>query len=168
MINAIQDFIVDNFDRLLNSKILLKLSFPDVHAAFSSDKLRARELKIFYAVHLWLTHDEARVKHAADLMKCVRFQLIEPENIEDLSGRIQYMTNDASCMRLLLDAQMYHMLPQKQPIFASNLNMKYGVKPRASEPMLVALGGKESTNQVSSSVQYRQLYKYLFLPPFIF
>ena len=86
----------------------------EVASSFSSDKLRARELKIFYAVHLWLTHEESRVEHASELMKSVRFQLIEPENIEDLSSRITYMTNNAQCMRLLLDAQMYHMLPNKQ------------------------------------------------------
>lgn len=111
--------------------------------------------------------------HAAELMSVVRFQLIDVENIEEIT-RIDYMNEDHRCMKLIMDAQRYHMLPKKQPLFAAVLPEKEDPKPeerkrkisstqadcfpgaqiRSTEPVLVALGGKQSTNQVSNSVQF--------------
>lgn len=151
---AITEYILKNFDKLLESQTIVKLAFEDLRMALKDSRLRAKELKIFYAAHLWLTHDPERIQHAADLMSTVRFQLIEPENIEDLSAKISYMNDDFSCMKLILEAQKYHMLPFKQPIFAGTGVMQDRANIRCEEPVLLALGGKESTNQVSNSVQY--------------
>merc|ERR1711881_344745 len=98
---AITEYILKNFDKLLESQTIVKLAFEDLRMALKDSRLRAKELKIFYAAHLWLTQGSARTaKHAAELMSTIRFQLIEPENIEDLSQRISYMKDDFSCMKL--------------------------------------------------------------------
>ena len=46
------------------------------------------------------------------------------------------------------------MVSFKQPIFAGIGAMQDRANIRSEEPVLLALGGKESTNQVSNSVQY--------------
>ena len=146
---CVRSYILANFTQFVKTEEFLRLSEGDICALLGSNNIRGHsELELFEAAHRWLMHDQSRASSVYAVMQQIRFPLISPDDIDEKVHKIQYMQADPDCLKLLLEATKYHMLPHKQPLLQSNR-----MQVRSVMPCLVAIGGKESTNHVSREVQ---------------
>lgn len=92
----------------------------------------ASELDLFLMIVKWLespsstpssssSGDErtSRLKHAAHLMKSIRFMCMSAEQLADHVETVSLMREDAECNMLLINAYKYHALPRRQPLTKS-------------------------------------------------
>ena len=142
-------YILAHFTQFVKTEEFLRLSEGDICALLSSNNIRGHsELELFEAAHRWLMHDQTRLSSVYSVMQHIRFPLITPDDIDEKVHKVPYMQANPDCLKLLLEATKYHMLPYKQPLLQSNR-----MQVRSVMPCLVAIGGKESTNHVSKEVQ---------------
>ncbi|CAK8698598.1 unnamed protein product [Clavelina lepadiformis] len=146
---CVRSYILANFTQFVHTDEFLRLSQDYICALLSSNNIRGHsEMELFEAAHRWLTHDSSRNSSVFSVMQHIRFPLISPDDIDEKVHKITSMQSDPDCLKLLLEATKYHMLPYKQPLLNS-----VRTQVRSVMPCLVAIGGKESTNHVSREVQ---------------
>lgn len=142
-------YILANFTQFVKTEEFLRLPETDICSLLSSNNIRGHsELELFEAADRWLMHESARMSSVYTVMQNIRFPLIAPDDLDEKVHKISYMQADPDCLKLLLEATKYHMLPCKQPLMHSSR-----MQVRSISPCLVAIGGKESTNHVSREVQ---------------
>ncbi|KAJ8253430.1 hypothetical protein GJAV_G00212860 [Gymnothorax javanicus] len=135
----INEFVCQNFSQLVKSEKHLQLSQPTVAFALSSDSLTGfSEMELFQIARAWLAYDlPARSIHTYALMKCIRFPLMTPTELLQISQEDDGMLRtDTACLNLLLEASNYQMMPFLQPALQTERT-----RIRSDCSRLLALGG---------------------------
>nr|XP_009858623.1 kelch-like protein 9 [Ciona intestinalis] len=115
-----------------------KVPFDRLTFLLSSNTLKGcSELQLFNAAKRWIEGDvDNRMKHAAALMENIRFPLVNPTDLITHIQTVDFMRTDNACMRLLLEASNYQMVPYMQPILQTPRTSI-----RSDATHLVTLGG---------------------------
>ncbi|MBN3290913.1 KLH13 protein, partial [Polypterus senegalus] len=114
--NFINDFVLENFSRLLKDSQYIMLSEASLEHALASDSLKGcTEMELFRAACDWIHHDKSRKVHMFRLMKHIRFPLMSPSELYDISQEAAFLRSDTDCVNLLLEASNYQMMPYMQP-----------------------------------------------------
>ncbi|KAK6486998.1 kelch-like protein 13 [Huso huso] len=133
----INEFVLRNFSVLLKEGQYLQLSEDSMAHALASDNLKnCTEMELFKHTCDWLKHDESRKAHTYKLMKNIRFPLMTPSELLQISDEADFLRADAACVNLLLEASNYQMMPYMQPIMQTERT-----RIRSDSNHLVTLGG---------------------------
>ncbi|XP_015219958.2 kelch-like protein 9 [Lepisosteus oculatus] len=133
----VNEFVQRNFLTLVKSSRHLQLSEESMAYALASDSLKGlSEMELYHAACAWLKHDDARKAHTYSLMRNVRFPLMSPNELLQISQGDELLRADTDCVRLLLEASNYQMMPCMQPIMQSERT-----RIRSDASHLVTLGG---------------------------
>ncbi|KAJ8255809.1 hypothetical protein COCON_G00196730 [Conger conger] len=135
----INEFVCQNFAQLVKTETHLLLSESSVAYALSSNSLKGfTEMELFRAARAWLAYDPiARRPHTHTLMKCIRFPLMSPTELLQISQEDDgTLRTDTACVNLLLEASNYQMMPFLQPALQSERTHI-----RSDANHLLALGG---------------------------
>ncbi|KAG7467236.1 hypothetical protein MATL_G00151250 [Megalops atlanticus] len=135
----VNEFVCQNFAQLVKSKTYLQLSESSMAHALARNSLKGfTEMELFRVARAWLEHDPAaRRPHTYTLMKCVRFPLMSPAELLQISQEDDGMLRgDTACVNLLLEASNYQMMPFLQPALQTERTQI-----RSSSTHLLALGG---------------------------
>ncbi|MEE6496615.1 hypothetical protein FKM82_002434 [Ascaphus truei] len=133
----VNNFILKNFPPLLTTGEFVKLPFDRLAFVLSSNSLKqCSELELFKAACRWLRYEDARMEHAAKLMKNIRFPLMTPQDLINHVQTVDFMRTDNTCVNLLLEASNYQMMPFMQPVMQSERTAI-----RSDSTHLVTLGG---------------------------
>jgi len=130
-------FMLENFSDVADFN---KIPYERLAYLLSSDVLKDfNELQLFNAARGWIeSESETRLQYAPHLMQHIRFPLISPTDLINHVQTVGFMKNDpsCSCMRLLLEASNYQMVPYMQPVLQTPRTQI-----RSEATHLVALGG---------------------------
>ncbi|XP_043927427.1 kelch-like protein 9 [Protopterus annectens] len=133
----INEYILKNFSALLKNGEYLKLPADRFACILSSNKLKnCSEMDLFNAACAWLQQDNSRKSHTFELMSNIRFPLMSPQELLEITQKADFMRSDTACVNMLLEASNYQMLPYMQPILQSPRT-----KIRSDATHLVTLGG---------------------------
>ncbi|MGH0166257.1 UNVERIFIED_CONTAM: hypothetical protein FKN15_053486 [Acipenser sinensis] len=133
----INEFVLRNFSVLLKEGQYLQLSEDSMAHALASDNLKnCTEMELFKHTCDWLKHDESRKAHTYKLMKNIRFPLMTPSELLQISDEADFLRVEAACVNLLLEASNYQMMPYMQPIMQTERTHI-----RSDANHLVTLGG---------------------------
>ncbi|XP_041115268.1 kelch-like protein 13 [Polyodon spathula] len=133
----INEFVLRNFSVLLKEGHYLQLSEDSMAHALASDSLKnCTEMELFKHTCDWLKYDESRKAHTYKLMKNIRFPLMTPSDLLQISNEADFLRVDAACVNLLLEASNYQMMPYMQPIMQTERT-----RIRSDANHLVTLGG---------------------------
>ncbi|ELT87995.1 hypothetical protein CAPTEDRAFT_206441 [Capitella teleta] len=108
----VMSYISNHFHETTPSADFVNVSLGTLIELLSMDGLILRsEMAVFCAVVRWVdqTRDQ-RMVHAHDLLKCVRFRLLDPELLARGVERITWIFEDSKCQALLGDAYKFHSL----------------------------------------------------------
>lgn len=135
------EFINQNFTYVSQTEDFLGLSPRQLAVLLQSDEINAEsEEKIYEALMRWIKNDiRARRQHFPELIKFIRLPLISPYYLVDFVEKESLFQLTPSCMTLLLEAQHYHMLPERRVEVDANKT-----RPRQYEKLhesLMVIGG---------------------------
>ena len=110
--------ILDSFEEISKKDLFLEFSCDFLVKVLGDDRLNVRtELRLFELVMKWINQDRPeRLKHASELIGKVRLPLIKPADLVTTVMNESLMKQDQACLELILEANKYHMLPDKQPL----------------------------------------------------
>ncbi|XP_070569479.1 kelch-like protein 13 [Ptychodera flava] len=136
--NVTYNFLMENFKEVSKLEEFLQLPFSDLQGFLSSNDIcGCTELDLFEIAAEWIRHGgEDRLQYATQLMENIRFPLMKPFDLAHRVRTIDFMTEDANCMKLLLEAFTYQSMP-----FHQHLQQNTRTQLRTSEETLVTLGG---------------------------
>ena len=140
---------------------LSKLNEAFLAKLLSDDSLKVTsELHVFEILLKWVEFDhDTRVPILSRLMCHVRLPLIKAQDLVDVVMTSPLLKADPACVDLLLEANTYHMLPQKQPLFQNRRTQV-----RAEVPSIIMLDNDDEGpkvydigNSMWGSLRYCQL-----------
>ncbi|KAK2155622.1 hypothetical protein LSH36_235g00021 [Paralvinella palmiformis] len=140
--SAALEHILDHFERVACTENFCKLDVEHVKELLLSDCLRTTsELSLFRHVMKWIEFDpERRARHITDLMECIRFALMKPEELIDHVAQTESVMREQKCRALLDEALRYHVLPNRHPMMQNQRTRVRNV------PCMVAFGGRYGIN----------------------
>ncbi|KAJ8350930.1 hypothetical protein SKAU_G00260600 [Synaphobranchus kaupii] len=114
----INEFVCQNFSQLVKNGKYLLLSESSMAFALSSNSLKASARWSFSAWPApgWRTTRRPAAPHTYTLMRCIRFPLMSPTELLQISQEDDgTLRADTACVNLLLEASNYQMMPFLQP-----------------------------------------------------
>lgn len=140
------NFIFQNFSNVAEGEEFLNLNKKQVEVLFESDDISVEnEEKVYEALLGWINYDlENRKQFFAELMEHIRLPLVSPYYLVDVVENEELFTASPRCKELLLEAQHYHLLPDRRQLFDTTRT-----RPRNYErfyEILVAMGGNGDYN----------------------
>lgn len=132
-----------NLSALVQCGRHLQLSETSVASALASNSLQGfSEMELYHIAKGWLEHDSPkRLSSVHALMRCIRFPLMSPYELIQLSqgdgeeGN-SLMRSETPCVSLLLEASNYQMMPFMQPALQTERTQI-----RSDATHILALGG---------------------------
>ena len=136
------EHILDNFEKVAETDQYYKLDVDHMKELLVSDRLRTTtELSLFLHVMKWINFDyDRRARHIIDLMECIRFALMKPEELVDHVAQTESVMREPKCRALLDEALRYHVLPNRHPMMQNQRTRVRNV------PCMVAFGGRYGIN----------------------
>ena len=118
--------IVENFDKVLREGHHLRMDVKDLTTVLKLDTFRfGPEVEVFRSIRDWIGYDpEHRIKHALEVIKCVRLPLISPTELRSVVAPTSFMTSEAECQKLLDEALSYHKLSVPDRINMATIQTK--------------------------------------------
>lgn len=109
---TLETCVCNHFGEVYKSLGYLQASFDQIQHFIRKDDLRIEdELDVFLAVVSWIDYNrQDRLRHALDLLGCVRLVYISPEQLAMHVEVVDYLFNIPECKDLLLAAYRYHAL----------------------------------------------------------
>ncbi|CAG5111895.1 Oidioi.mRNA.OKI2018_I69.chr2.g6166.t1.cds [Oikopleura dioica] len=145
----INRFLLQNFTSIPD---LCKIPFERLKFLLGSNDLQGvKELDLFHYARVWLKGglpQENRLSRAGELMEQIKFPLIQPSSDLNEIKDVDFM-KESKCMQLLLEATIYQMLPNMQPLLQTSRTQI-----RSNSNHLIVLGGV-LRQQLSVSNQLR-------------
>ena len=140
------EFIHQNFTYVSETEDFLSLSPRQVAMLLQSDEINAEsEEKIYEALMRWIKSDiRARRQHFPELIKHIRLPLISPYYLVDFVEKESLFNMTPSCRSLLLEAQHYHMLPERR-VEVDNAKIRPRQYERLHESLMVIGGNGDIT-----------------------
>ena len=113
--------ILTNFEEIAERDDYFKFDAVFLAKILHDDRLKvSSEAVLFQHVLEWINFDKpSRKKDAFLLLSNIRFPLIPPHDFVNTVMNQQLMKKDLKCLDLILEANKYHMLPDKQPSLQS-------------------------------------------------
>ncbi|XP_021145370.2 kelch-like protein 9 [Columba livia] len=108
-----------------------------------TDVAGCSELELLRAAMGWLQHDCARLQHATDVLRRIRFPLIPLQDLQSYVQEVPLMRLGSGCHQYLREALNYHSQLFAQPVLQTPSTSLRG----ASTVLLVA-GGRTADNGV--------------------
>nr|XP_023700394.1 kelch-like protein 9 isoform X2 [Paramormyrops kingsleyae] len=135
---CINEFVLQNFSDLVKSDMYLKLSQSTMEYALANDALKGfSEMALYKVVRAWLDCDPvSHRQHTFSLMSKVRFPLMSPAELLQISQEDVSLRADTDCVNLLLEASNYQMMPFLQPALQTERTCI-----RSNSTHLLVLGG---------------------------
>ncbi len=132
------EFVLGNFLQVSKSAEFKTISKDALCSYLSSDFLnfKKNEVEVFEAARRWLEWDEGRMHYVGDVMKNVRFMLINADKLGEISEN-KMVENNLECQKLIRDALVYQANVLKQPLLVTDQN-----RPRGKRDILIIHGGK--------------------------
>ncbi len=133
------DFVIANFSDLVKNGHHCRFSGEQLSHYLKSDELKCgTEFGLFNCIRQWLDFDkEARIKQAAGMMQFVRFPLMLPSDITEISKSSPELTSPGSpCKKFLDQAVKYHRMQQN-----ARLALKSSQTQIRNKPSVVAFSG---------------------------
>ena len=139
--NIASKFIYQNFACVSETDEFLSLGAKQLAVLLGSDDICVEnEEKVYEALINWVRQDLPNKKQLfSDLIQLIRLPLVSPYFLVDVVEKDELVQASPSCRELLLEAQHFHMLPERR----TQLN-NIRTKPRNYErfnEMLIAIGG---------------------------
>ena len=136
-----RNFIFQNFPHVVEGEEFLGLTDKQLEVLLKSDEISVEnEEKVYEALMIWVKHDlEDRKQSFSELMEHVRLPLVSPYFLVDVVENEELFNTSPRCKELLLEAQHYHLLPDRRQHLDSTRT-----RPRNYErfhEILVAMGG---------------------------
>ncbi|EDO41576.1 predicted protein [Nematostella vectensis] len=147
-------YVYQNFVHVSESDEFLAMSPKNVAILFSSDEISVEnEEKVYEALVRWVNHDLSQRRDLfPELLELIRLPLVSPYYLVDVVEKEELMTVSPRCVELLLEAQHFHMLPDRR----SSLD-NARTKPRNYErfhEMLIAIGGNGDFTNFTTVIRY--------------
>ena len=143
------DFIVANFSDLVKNGHHCRLTAAQLSSYLKSDELKCgTEFGLFNCIRQWLDYDrEARLKQSAEMMQFVRFPLMLPSDITEISKSSPELTCPGSpCKKFLDQAVRYHKMKQN-----ARLALKSSQTTIRNKPTVVSFSGDIDDHTTSKS-----------------
>ena len=133
------EFILGNFLEVSKSAEFKTISKDALCSYLSSDLLnfKKNEVEVFDAALRWLEWDEERIQFVGEVMKNVRFMLINADKLGEISEK-KMMENNLECQTLIRNALVYQANVFKQPLIVTDQN-----SPRGRRDILTILESKK-------------------------
>lgn len=106
LVAIMEYYISENFGTICKSQMFLGLSIEHVKFVLNKDNIRIdSELEIFYAAVSWIDHNrQDRMQYVVELMECVRFVYIPPEDIVNHVEPYTHVFAVQQCKSMLYNA----------------------------------------------------------------
>ncbi|KAL1129253.1 hypothetical protein AAG570_013782 [Ranatra chinensis] len=132
-----------NFTEVFHQEEFLSLPVAKLIELTSSDHLQVeKEEEVFQAVARWYQHKpEGRKQDFPKVLETVRLQLMSPYFLLDVVAKLPVVSQTEECMRLLEEAKLYHLLPDRRHRICSTRS-----KPRLTSDLfevIVTVGGED-------------------------
>ncbi|ESO86873.1 hypothetical protein LOTGIDRAFT_194758, partial [Lottia gigantea] len=137
-LKQIDVFIAKNLMQIAKEGTLNLLTYEQMSNCLNSEKLFLREIDIFHITWEWLRQDANQEEHAWQLMKLIRFPLINPSDLVQHVQRVETMMSNPDLRQMVLGALNYHVVPHSQPFTVSS-----SVQLRSYVERLISVGGRE-------------------------
>ncbi len=110
--------MLSHFEEIAEKEDFMKFHVKFLSNILADNRLKiSSELKLFELVLKWVNSlPEERQAVIYDMMCKVRLPLIPPQDLVEVVMKEAVMKTDPQCLELLLEANKYHMLPDKQPL----------------------------------------------------
>lgn len=133
----------DNFLQLAVKPRFLRVQYELLHQLLGEDHcVQASEGFIFNSVQHWLDHDpESRQQHRTELLRLIRYPLLETDELEAVDESILAIPEIAP---LVEEARAYLCLPSRQCLLGSDKT-----EARGSKDFLVLYSGIEDDNRIN-------------------
>ena len=132
-------FIVKNFSEIVKNGQHCKFTAKQLSHYLKSDELKCgSEFGLFNCIRQWLDFDKpSRLKNAAEMMQFVRFPLMLPSDIKEISKTSpELMRPESPCKKFLDEAVQYHKMAQN-----ARLAMQSSQTSIRNKPSLVSFSG---------------------------
>ncbi len=141
MTKVANEFILKHFIEISKTEGFKRISKERLCHYLSDDTLNFKnnEADIFKAAEEWLMADSDRLPYTEEVMKCVRFMLISPDDLNAFAD-LSVISETKNCQKLVRNALVYHSKPNEKPLHDSAQN-----RPRGRKDILTISGG-ESLN----------------------
>lgn len=118
----VRTFILKNFELIADCDEFFKLSCAQLASLLSENSLCVQsEYILFELVLKWIEFEEAeRRLNIAALMRNIRLPLLSGEELVEKVSRVEMMTSNDECFKLLVEAKDYHIIVNKQPLLQSS------------------------------------------------
>ncbi|XP_052834023.1 kelch-like protein 5 [Octopus bimaculoides] len=149
---AANNYVMENFVEVMENQEFLKLAPDDVGKLLSSEDLNVpSEETIFQALKAWAKHDLTnRKRHLSKLLSHIKLPLMAPQFIADHVRTDPIFWDDKECQDLIMEALMYHVLPERRSSFQSQRT-----KPRKSTVgVLYAVGAMDNAKGATTIERY--------------
>eukprot|EP00057_Strongylocentrotus_purpuratus_P015403 XP_011669877.1 PREDICTED: kelch-like protein 14 [Strongylocentrotus purpuratus] len=145
----VHEFIVDNFLIVAERPEFQSLKYDDMCFFLKQDRMAiGSEFELFGIAARWINHEkQTRFRHAAQLMKHIRFPLISSDDLVEHVQSHGFMMQDQSCHRFLIEALNYHLVPHRQPALQTPRT-----RIRSTKEAIVSIGGELPHHKVSNQV----------------
>ena len=139
--DAALDFVIENFDKVIEHDQFMKMSRDHLKAVLRSSRLCIKsELELFHHVVRWVDFDrQERTVNVSEIFEHIRFAMMKPEELVDQVSQAHVMS-DPKCRAFLDEALHYHVLPSRHPLMQT---VRTQVR---NEPCMVAFGGRYGLN----------------------
>ena len=114
------NFILDNFVKLVSSTEFKEMSTVEICRYLKDDKLKGQEIEVFRASKEWVEFDPDRRRNVTDVMQFINFRAISPESLADEVMKYEILKSDTVCFQMALDGMKYHSDLFSQPFNASS------------------------------------------------
>ncbi|KXJ24275.1 Kelch-like protein 17 [Exaiptasia diaphana] len=135
------NYIHMNFIHVSESDEFLHMSVKNLSCLLSSDDISIEsEEKVYESLVRWINYDLPNRKvYFPELLELIRLPLVSAYYLVDVVEKEELMSESPRCRELLLEAQHFHMLPDRRSSLGNART-----KPRNYErfhEMLIAIGG---------------------------
>lgn len=137
-LKQIDAFIAKNLMQISKEGTLNLLTYDQMYNCLSCEKLYLKEIDIFRITWEWLKQDATQEDHAEQLMRLIRFPLINPADLVQHVQSVETMMVSPELRQMVLSALNYHVVPHSQALFtAPNVQLRSFVE------RLISVGGRE-------------------------
>ncbi len=153
----IDRFACRHFEQVVTGSEFLNSSWENVASLISSPELKVtKEEDVYKAVIEWVGQaPDERKPHLPQLLTHVRLSMLSVVFLMETVDVDPLIRSSVECRDLVDEAKRYHLLPSKRHTHSDNQRER----PRKSTiGMLYAVGGKESSESITRSVEVYSLY----------
>uniref|UniRef100_A0A1A9ZCF5 Kelch-like protein diablo n=1 Tax=Glossina pallidipes TaxID=7398 RepID=A0A1A9ZCF5_GLOPL len=141
--NCTQDYIMENFDMVVDNKELLLLSFEEILELVMDEHLSVKfEDNAYKAAINWVKHNEDERKvHIPKLMSHIRLPYVRSRLLTEYVVNEPLLRNDQQCNQFLIEALNYQLTPCKRKCSSNSSQTAKIAKNRNGKFHVVFTGG---------------------------